>query len=125
MPGSPARAAFSFGLAIGCLFLCAIACPAMAAAPTDEKLTVLSYHEIAEPGEALIPDYAVTPTNFVRQIDWLRNNGFNFVSVNDVLADQAGKAHLPRKQCCSPSMMAIVPCMTMRGRCSGCCASRQ
>jgi poly-beta-1,6-N-acetyl-D-glucosamine N-deacetylase len=97
MPGSPARAAFSFGLAIGVLLLCAISCQAMAAAPTDEKLTVLSYHEIAEPGEALIPDYAVTPTNFVRQIDWLRNNGFNFVSVNDVLADQAGKAHLPEK----------------------------
>jgi biofilm PGA synthesis lipoprotein PgaB len=97
MPGSPARAAFSFGLAIGCLILFAISGQAVAAAPTDEKLTVLSYHEIAEPGEALIPDYAVTPTNFVRQIDWLRNNGFNFVSVNDVLADQAGKAHLPEK----------------------------
>ncbi|MEO8309075.1 MAG: poly-beta-1,6-N-acetyl-D-glucosamine N-deacetylase PgaB [Pseudomonadota bacterium] len=69
----------------------------MAAAPTDEKLTVLSYHEIAEPGEALIPDYAVTPTNFVRQIDWLRNNGFHFVGVDDVLADQAGKSHLPEK----------------------------
>ena len=97
MPGSPARAAISFGLAIGCLLLCAMSGQAVAAAPTDEKLTVLSYHEIAEPGEALIPDYAVTPTNFVRQIDWLRNNGFNFVSVNDVLADHAGKAHLPEK----------------------------
>ncbi len=93
MPGIPARARF----AIACLLLLVFSCPSMAAAPTDEKLTVLSYHEIADPGEALIPDYAVTPTNFVRQIDWLRNNGYNFVSVDEVLADQAGKSHLPEK----------------------------
>jgi biofilm PGA synthesis lipoprotein PgaB len=93
MPGIPARAP----LALACLFLLVFTSPSMAAAPTDEKLTVLSYHEIAEPGEALIPDYAVTPTNFVRQIDWLRNNGYHFVGVDDVLADQAGKSHLPEK----------------------------
>ncbi|MEO6185986.1 MAG: poly-beta-1,6-N-acetyl-D-glucosamine N-deacetylase PgaB [Steroidobacteraceae bacterium] len=69
----------------------------MAAAPTGEKLTVLSYHEIADPDKALIPEYAVTPTMFVRQIDWLRNNGYHFVGVDDVLADQAGRSHLPEK----------------------------
>jgi biofilm PGA synthesis lipoprotein PgaB len=46
-----------------------------------DRLTVISYHEIEEPAEALIPDYAVSPTMFVRHIDWLRNNGFVFVSV--------------------------------------------
>lgn len=70
---------------------------ALAAPETDEKFTVLSYHEIAEQGEALIPEYAVTPTNFVRQIDWLRNNGFRFVSIDDILADRAGKTKLPEK----------------------------
>jgi biofilm PGA synthesis lipoprotein PgaB len=64
---------------------------------TDEKFTVLSYHEIADPGEALIPEYAVTPTMFVRQIDWLRNNGFHFVSIDDILSDRAGKTELPEK----------------------------
>ncbi|NBU25157.1 MAG: poly-beta-1,6-N-acetyl-D-glucosamine N-deacetylase PgaB [Gammaproteobacteria bacterium] len=61
------------------------------------QLTVLSYHEVSEAPQALIPDYAVTPTNFLRQVDWLRNNGFNFVSVDDVLADHAGRRALPAK----------------------------
>ncbi|MGD9843151.1 MAG: poly-beta-1,6-N-acetyl-D-glucosamine N-deacetylase PgaB, partial [Steroidobacteraceae bacterium] len=68
-----------------------------AAVPTEEKVTVLSYHEIADPADALIKEYAVTPTNFVRQIDWLRNNGYHFVSVDDLLEDKAGSSHLPDK----------------------------
>lgn len=80
-------------------WLMAAITPPVAAAlpPTDEKLTVLSYHEIADPSDALIPEYAVTPTMFVRQIDWLRNNGYNFVSVDDILADKAGRKPLPDK----------------------------
>lgn len=68
---------------------------ARAALPT--QLTILSYHEVAERSEALEPAYSVTPTNFVRQIDWLRNNGYNFVSVNDLLAARAGRTPLPEK----------------------------
>jgi poly-beta-1,6-N-acetyl-D-glucosamine N-deacetylase len=71
---------------------------ALAAMPeTEEKLTILSYHEIANADQALIPDYAVTPTMFVRQIDWLRNNGYHFVKVDDLLADKAGHKPLPDK----------------------------
>lgn len=69
----------------------------VAYAATSEKLTVLSYHEIANADQALIPEYAVTPTMFVRQIDWLRNNGYHFVSIDDVLADESHKAPLPDK----------------------------
>lgn len=64
---------------------------------SDEKVTILSYHEIADPAEALIPQYAVTPTMFVRQMDWLRVHGFRFVGVDDILADRAGKRMLPDK----------------------------
>ncbi|MFT3725454.1 MAG: poly-beta-1,6-N-acetyl-D-glucosamine N-deacetylase PgaB [Hyphomonadaceae bacterium] len=70
---------------------------ASASSETDEKFTVLSYHEIADPADALIPEYAVTPTMFVRQIDWLKNNGYNFVSVDDILADHDGRRPLPPK----------------------------
>src|SRR5690349_18321731 len=63
----------------------------------DEKLTILSYHEIADAGETLSPDYAVKPTMFVRQMDWLRNNGYHFVTVDDLLADEAGRRPLPDK----------------------------
>ena len=76
------------------LFVLAVR-PAFAGPETDEKFTVLSYHEIAEAKDALIPEYAVTPTMFVRHIDWLRNNGYHFVSVDDILADREGRKPLP------------------------------
>lgn len=79
------------------LVLALLAPMASAASQTDEKFTVLSFHEIADPGEALIPEYAVTPTMFVRQIDWLKNNGYNFISVDDILADRDGHRPLPPK----------------------------
>jgi biofilm PGA synthesis lipoprotein PgaB len=66
-----------------------------AQAASQPKLTILSYHEIAEGHDALVPMYTVTPTNFVRQMDWLKNNGYHFVGMNDVLADYAGKKPLP------------------------------
>lgn len=61
-----------------------------------EKLTILSYHEIAD-RDALVPALAVTPTMFVRQMDWLRNHGYRFVSAADVIADADGKKPLPDK----------------------------
>lgn len=70
---------------------------ARAAPPAAAELTILSYHEVAEPGEALVPLYAVTPTDFVRQMDWLRNHGYRFVSVSDVLAARAGARPLPER----------------------------
>jgi biofilm PGA synthesis lipoprotein PgaB len=66
-----------------------------ACADTLEKLTILSYHEVADPKDALDKDYAVSPTMFVRQMDWLRNNGYRFVTVDDLLADEAGNRPLP------------------------------
>jgi biofilm PGA synthesis lipoprotein PgaB len=66
-------------------------------APADRPLLVLAYHEIAAPSDALVPQYAVTPTTFVRHIDWLRNTGFTFVSVDEVLAARAGRATLPAR----------------------------
>jgi biofilm PGA synthesis lipoprotein PgaB len=66
-------------------------------ADTEEELTVLSYHEVADPARALVPQYAVTPTDFVRQMDWLRNHGYHFVGVGDVLAGREGKRALPDK----------------------------
>ncbi|HNL80680.1 MAG TPA: poly-beta-1,6-N-acetyl-D-glucosamine N-deacetylase PgaB, partial [Agitococcus sp.] len=62
-----------------------------------ENLTILSYHEIADKKDSLVPEYAVTPTNFVRQIDWLRNNGYHFISVDQYLAARKGQETLPSK----------------------------
>ncbi len=76
-------------------FLCLTSTLATAAQPTE--LTVISYHEIADAKDALIPQYAVSPTNFVRQMDWLKNHGYQFVSVDQVLAARAGKLPLPER----------------------------
>lgn len=70
---------------------------ARAAAAAPAQLTVLSYHEIADDADAITPSYAVTPTFFLRQMDWLRNHGYRFVSVDDVLASRAGGRPLPDK----------------------------
>jgi len=68
-----------------------------AAAATAERFTILSYHEVAEPQDALDKDYAVTPTMFVRQLDWLRNNGYHFITIDELLADEDGSRALPDK----------------------------
>lgn len=88
---------FSFLLPALLRVLLLLPLAAAAQADTREKLTVLSYHEIAEHHDALVPQFAVSPTLFLRQIDWLRNHGYHFVSIDEVLADQAGKKPLPEK----------------------------
>jgi biofilm PGA synthesis lipoprotein PgaB len=71
--------------------------PALALAGGRGEFTVLSYHEIADPADALTPSYAVSPTNFLRQMDWLRNHGYHFIRIDDILASRAGKQPLPPK----------------------------
>lgn len=63
--------------------------------PLPTELTILSYHEIADKTDTLDPTYSVTPTNFVRQMDWLKNHNYHFVSVDDLLAHRTGKKILP------------------------------
>ncbi|MCX5941669.1 MAG: polysaccharide deacetylase family protein, partial [Cyanobacteria bacterium] len=59
------------------------------------NLVVLAYHDIAEPAQALMPDFAVTPAHFQKQIAWLKDHGRHFVSVDQVIAARAGQATLP------------------------------
>ncbi|HSR65773.1 MAG TPA: poly-beta-1,6-N-acetyl-D-glucosamine N-deacetylase PgaB [Xanthomonadaceae bacterium] len=90
---SPSLPRALVALLAGCLLLAHAAIGACAEPPV--KLTVLSYHEIAEPGDALDRTYAVTPANFAAQMQWLRETRHHFVSLGDVLADAAGKRPLP------------------------------
>jgi biofilm PGA synthesis lipoprotein PgaB len=71
--------------------------PAPTFAKDRGELTILSYHEITDKADALTPAYAVTPTSFLRQMDWLRNHGYRFVSIDDLLASRAGTRPLPDK----------------------------
>jgi len=69
---------------------------AVQAAPAV-KLTILCYHEIDDRASALIPGYSLTPEQFEQQLSWLKESGFHFVSVDDVLADAAGRRPLPNQ----------------------------
>jgi poly-beta-1,6-N-acetyl-D-glucosamine N-deacetylase len=77
--------------------LAALLAPAIAEASPPVKLTILCYHEIDDRSDALIPGYAVKPEQFEQQMAWLKESGYHFVSVDDVLADAAGKQPLPDK----------------------------
>jgi len=61
------------------------------------EFTVLSYHEIANKSETMDSTYAVTPSNFEKQIHWLMDNGFHFVSIDDVLEYRKNEKPLPNK----------------------------
>jgi biofilm PGA synthesis lipoprotein PgaB len=82
-------------LMLGCWLFLLTAVGMCAAAPV--KLTILSYHEIAERNDALVPTYTVTPANFAAQLQRLKGSGYRFVSIDDVLADASGKRLLPPK----------------------------
>ncbi|HVN42817.1 MAG TPA: poly-beta-1,6-N-acetyl-D-glucosamine N-deacetylase PgaB [Steroidobacteraceae bacterium] len=84
----------------GVLALCAVlagAAPAAVQAATPVKVTILCYHEIDDRSTSLIPGYALTPDQFEQQLQWLEQAGYHYVSLDQVLADRAGKAPLPEK----------------------------
>ena len=82
-------------LLLGCWLFAFLAVGMCATAPV--KLTILSYHEVAERNDALVPTYTVTPSNFAAQLQRLKSSGYHFVSIDDVLADATGKRSLPPK----------------------------
>lgn len=61
------------------------------------EFTVLSYHEIADKSETLDSTYAVTPPNFEEQVHWLIDNGYHFISIDDILKYRKHKKPLPEK----------------------------
>ncbi len=67
------------------------------AASSDQTLTVIGYHEIINKQNALIPEYAVSSAQFEKHIEWLKKNGYHFISVDQLLQAHAGKARLPAK----------------------------
>lgn len=60
-------------------------------------LTVIGYHEITDHKDALIPSYAVTAQQFSEHIDWLQNNGYHFINVDQLIKAHQGKYTLPSK----------------------------
>ncbi|MFO1377436.1 MAG: poly-beta-1,6-N-acetyl-D-glucosamine N-deacetylase PgaB [Steroidobacteraceae bacterium] len=84
-------------LLLSCCVLALSLPSAGAHADVSAKLTILCYHEVDDREDALIPGYSVKPGQFEQQLAWLRDAGYHFVSVDDVLADDAGRRPLPAK----------------------------
>lgn len=62
-----------------------------------DNLIVLSYHEIASEKNSLIPEFAITEQQFKSHLDWLAKNGYQFVSIDQVVAAQKGLKALEKK----------------------------
>ena len=63
----------------------------------NKTLTIIGYHEITNNKNALIPEYAVSATLFQQHIDWLKKEGYHFISVDQLLKANQGKYVLPNK----------------------------
>ncbi len=60
---------------------------------------VLSYHDIPQDGSKLPPfdRMAVASRNFAEHLDWLADNGYHFISIQQIIDAHEGKAPLPDK----------------------------
>lgn len=66
--------------------------------PQDlDPLIVLSYHEVVNHQQSLIPSYAISEEQFKSHLDWLTQNGYQFVSMDDVIAAEKGQKPLAKK----------------------------
>ncbi|HET8863306.1 MAG TPA: polysaccharide deacetylase family protein [Solirubrobacterales bacterium] len=63
---------------------------------SSPRLSVLAYHAIDElENDPVLARYSVPPVQFAEQLDHLRERGWNFVSLDQVLAAFDGGPHLP------------------------------
>ena len=86
---------------IACLSMLSVSTSLVAHAETAKAdtstLTIIGYHEITDKKNTLIPQYAISPAQFEQQITALRKNGFNFISVDQLLKANQGSYKLPNK----------------------------
>jgi len=73
--------------------------PDLAALQLREQLTVFAYHDVREDvkRESAADQYAMSAENLAMHFAWLRDGGYNVVSLDQVLAATAGRRSLPPK----------------------------
>jgi biofilm PGA synthesis lipoprotein PgaB len=73
-----------------------VALPALAGEPA---FRAISYHDVQDvvAGDYDPDQYAVSTGNLIDQFTWLRDQGFNPVSIDQLVAAQEGRAQLPDK----------------------------
>lgn len=66
-------------------------------APVSPTLMVLTYHNVVPDADKGQDPDAITPNTFLTQMEWLKGNGWTFVSWADVQAARAHQRALPPK----------------------------
>lgn len=61
------------------------------------ELTIISYHEIVDKSIMKDPTYTVSPVNFEKQINWLKQNKYNFIDIDTFLKYRKTGINLPKK----------------------------
>ena len=84
------------------VLLCVLAanwmpCAAIAQQWSTDSFQVLGYHDVRDDPTSAPDRYTVSTANLLQHFAWLRENGFNIVSVDAILAARAGTKTLPPK----------------------------
>jgi len=76
------------------MFMCV-----MLSSTVKAELIVLSYHDVDNPTSGKINEHSMSITNktLTEQFSWLKANGFNVISVDDLVAANKGITPLPNK----------------------------
>lgn len=70
---------------------------ALGSAAAQGNFNVLGYHEVRDDVREYPDAFAVDTTALVRQLEWLRGNGYTPVSLDEILAARSGQKPLPPK----------------------------
>ncbi|MEW9149874.1 hypothetical protein AB2762_04240 [Acinetobacter indicus] len=62
-----------------------------------KNLTILAYHEVTSEPQPLMPEYAIDPEQLQQHLDWLVQNGFQFIGSQQLLEAQQHNKALPGK----------------------------
>ena len=63
----------------------------------NDTFQVLCYHEVTDDPKALLNPYSISTRQLAEQFEWLKENGFRVIKIDDILAARAGVRPLPSK----------------------------
>ncbi len=78
-------------------FLCSMLMGWAQAGNEMKNLTILAYHEVTSEPQPLMPEYAIEPKQLQQHLDWLVQNGFQFIGSQQLLEAQQHNKALPEK----------------------------
>ena len=80
-------------------FILLMLLPSMGLADPLDEFVVLSYHDVRDSvtEDAKTAKTDVSTANLVKQFNWLKQEGYHIIAVEDLLQAQAGNKHLPDK----------------------------